>query len=441
MNDLVRVVDARSIEVEYDSRPELDAKEAFRRIWDRAWEAGTNSLLQEWAAARASWLRRVTRRSGSPHTERAYQRALDLFWAFVQADPWLLDEERRLPYADWLKEHGIGEGMYRQPWEVTDEDVARFIVYLEGEHPAWPWEDGYPMIKPGLSASSIAQALAACSSYYTQVCNTKRLVRGVEVALFADRDGRPRSNPFKGTNVQRPTVNAYEKSYPLAFEQATALWNAIDGPTTEDARTRAELMLPSTGRAVVCARDRALLRLAIYTGRRAAELANLRWGDIEPGNAPGTYVLRWIGKGRKSGVQPLPAECYWEIVCWLKAAGRWPAAAGDYVFRPISLEGCENFEACKGRELDPLRPISTDQINKIVKKLARRAGLDPTLVHTHTLRHTFANLFLETNGNVNELQKMLGHSNLGVTTVYANRPARQKPIDTYSGAFQQALKF
>ena len=146
-------------------------------------------------------------------------------------------------------------------------------------------------------------------------------------------------------------------------------------------------------------------------------------------------------RGARAALQPLPAECYWEIVCWLKAAGRWPAAAGDYVFRPISLEGCENFEACKGRELDPSKPISTDQINKIVKKLARRAGLDPALVHTHTLRHTFANLFLETNGNVNELQKMLGHSNLGVTTVYANRPARQKPIDTYSGAFQQALKF
>lgn len=40
MNDLVRVIDVRSVDVEYDSRPELDAREAFRRIWDRAWEAG-----------------------------------------------------------------------------------------------------------------------------------------------------------------------------------------------------------------------------------------------------------------------------------------------------------------------------------------------------------------------------------------------------------------
>lgn len=446
MNALAVAPQTQTIEIGY-AEPQITPKVAFERIWDRAWQAGTDSLLQEWAASRVAWLKKVTRKSGSAHTDRAYRRGLDQWWAFIQADPWLLDEERILPYAEHLKEIGIGPDLYKAPWEVTDDDVARFISHLEAEHSCWPWEDGYPAPKPGLSPSSIAQILAACSSFYTQVCNTKRLVRGVEIPLFADRDGRPRSNPFKGTNVERPAVNPYEKSFPLAFAQASALWNAIDGPTTEDARARADLMKPITGtkghagKAVVNARDRALLRLAIYTGRRAHELASLRWGDIEPGNAPNTYILRWTGKGKKSGVQPLPAECYWEIVCWLKAADRWPAAASDYVFRAISLAGCNNFDACKDKQMDADRPISTDQVNKIVKKLAARAGLDPKAVHTHTLRHTFANLFLETDGSVNDLQKMLGHSNLTVTTIYANRPARQKPIDNYSTAFQQALGF
>lgn len=440
MKELAVTPQPQTIEVGY-TEPQIDAKMAFSRIWDRDWDAGTASLLQEWATAREAWMKRVTRKSGSAHTDRCYRRGLDQWWAFIQADPWLLNDERNLPYAEHLKEHGIGPDLYKAPWEVTDDDVARFISYLEAEHQAWPWEIGYPLPKPGLSPSSIALVLAACSSFYTQVCNTKHLVRGVEIPLFADRDGRPRSNPFKGINVQRPAVNPYEKSFPLAFEQATALWNAIDGPTWQDARTRAEQMLPAQGKALINARDRALLRLALYTGRRAQELANLRWGDIEPGNAAGTYILRWTGKGKKSGVQPLPDQCYWEIMAWLKAAGRWPAAGDDYVFRAIWLGGCENFSACRGKKLDGNRPISTDQINKIVKKLAKRAGMDPKLVHTHTLRHTFASLFLDMNGNVNDLQKMLGHSNLTVTTIYANRPARQKPIDTYSVPFQHVLGF
>jgi len=426
---------------EYDvAEPEMGVKQAFSRIWDRAWDAGTASLLQEWATARAAWIKRVTRRSGSPHTERAYQRALDQWWAFIHADPWLLEDERRLPYAESLVALGIGPDLYRAPWEVTDQDVAKFITYLEAPHPAWAWEMGEDELKPGLAKASIGQILAGCSSFYTQVVNTKRLVRGVEIPLFGDREGRPRMNPFRGANVERPEVNAYEKSFPLAFEQASALWNAIGGPTLEDARARADLQQATGGRALVNARDRALLRFAIYTGRRAAEIAHLRWGDIEPGNGAGTYILRWTGKGKKSGVQPLPTECYWEIVCWLKAANRWPVKASDYVFLPISLHGIENFEGCRGRVREE-KPISTDQVNKIVKKLARRAGLDVALVHTHTLRHTFGNLFLETNGDLNQFQKIMGHANLAVSTIYANRPARQKPIDTYSSAFQQALGF
>mgnify|MGYP002683127503 CR=1 FL=1 len=118
-------------------------------------------------------------------------------------------------------------------------------------------------------------------------------------------------------------------------------------------------------------------------------------------------------------MQPLPAECYWEIVCWLKAADRWPAAASDYVFRAISLAGCSNFDACKDKEMDANRPISTDQVNKIVKKLAVRAGLDPKAVHTHTLRHTFATRLLrEAKVDLVTVAALLGHSSIATTQIY-----------------------
>ena len=93
MNALAVAPQTQTIEIGY-AEPQITPKVAFERIWDRAWQAGTDSLLQEWAAARVAWLKKVTRKSGSAHTDRAYRRGLDQWWAFIQADPWLLDEER-----------------------------------------------------------------------------------------------------------------------------------------------------------------------------------------------------------------------------------------------------------------------------------------------------------------------------------------------------------
>ena len=93
MNTLVVASQTQTIEIGY-AEPQITPKVAFERIWDRAWQAGTDSLLQEWAASRVAWLKKVTRKSGSAHTDRAYRRGLDQWWAFIQADPWLLDEER-----------------------------------------------------------------------------------------------------------------------------------------------------------------------------------------------------------------------------------------------------------------------------------------------------------------------------------------------------------
>jgi integrase len=273
------------------------------------------------------------------------------------------------------------------------------------------------------------------------VSGVKRLAQGIEVGLFCDRDGRPRGNPFHASNVSRPEVSPYGKAYPLGLEQCQAMWLAATGGVDDpmDERDRAGIMDRLQGQALVRQRDRALLKFALYTGRRASEIARLKWGDIDAGPSAGSWILRWKGKGGKSSVQALPPHVYWEIVCWMKAIGRWPAAPGDFVWAPIRTEQIKNLGLEVGEETN--RHISADQINKVVKKLARRAGLPEGMVHTHTLRHTFAHLMLEHVGDVNLLQKTLGHQSLATTTIYANSPARQKPVDKYGPIFQQKLGF
>ena len=56
-----------------------------------------------------------------------------------------------------------------------------------------------------LSAATINSRLAAISSFYSFVIGERRLIGGIEMCLFADATGAPRSNPFRAGNLQRPT--------------------------------------------------------------------------------------------------------------------------------------------------------------------------------------------------------------------------------------------
>lgn len=417
---------------------EDQVKAAFGRAWDDAFSAEHEALLRRWSDAVAKWLRKSSR-SRSPHTERTYLRCLDSWWCFIKASPWLVSERRREAYEGYLRELGVGPEGYRAPWNVTQEDVQEYVVFLEGEHEAWPWEQqGEGGVKAGCGAATVGQYLAATSSYYSYVRGVTALSNGVEVPIFADRAGRRRENPFRGSNVERPRVDAYGHSRPLSAKQLTRMWEAI-GPTPagETPQARAEQLAgPLTGPALTAARDRALFRMFLYTGRRAAEVARLRWRDIE--DHGGAYAFTWTGKGGKTDTQAMPADVYWEIVCWMKASGRWPAQAGAVVFVAVQPGSAAAF----GHAPDPERAISTGQINNVVKKLARRAGIDPSQVHTHTLRHSFAHVFDESRpGDLNQLRKILGHSSLATTTIYLNSPAMKRPVDNYSQGFQAVLGF
>lgn len=414
--------------------PRTAVEQAFSRLWDGAYEEESDALVRRWSDAREFWLRKATK-SHSVHTIRSYNRLLDAWFCFNQCDPWLLSVDHREPYEHHLKRLGVTKADYKAAWAVTDDDVQRFVMHMEQEHTHWPWEDGYPAKKPALSPASIGQALAACSSYYTYIASVTLLVSGIEVPIFADASGRRRINPFKGANVTRPKINPYDRSRPLTVKQLLRMWEGIGGPVNESAQARAEQMKPLRNRALINARDRALFRIFIYTGRRSGEVARLRWQDID--DASGAYTMTWTGKGAKHDTQAMPAEVYWEIVCWLKAADRWPAKPGDYIFRAAQPEAAAGL----GNKVDPDRPMSTGQINNVMKKLAKRAKIDPEQVHTHTLRHSFAHVYDETKGDLNALRKILGHTSLTTTTIYLNSPGMKRPVDNYSQGFQASLGF
>ena len=130
-------------------------------------------------------------------------------------------------------------------------------------------------------------------------------------------------------------------------------------------------------------RDKLLIELALKTGMRRSELANLKVGDIHD-----DFLVVREGKNKKDRVIPLSERMVLRLKAFVK--GKKPV---DSVFG--------------------LKPPS---ITMKIKDIARRAGVEE--LHAHSLRHKFATDLLEHGADLRSVQQLLGHENLSTTQVY-----------------------
>jgi len=71
---------------------------------------------------------------------------------------------------------------------------------------------------------------------------------------------------------------------------------------------------------------------------------------------------------------------------------------------------------CCGRK--PYARLGKRSIEKILQQIGERAGI-VRRVHPHVLRHTFATHMLNSGMDITVIQKLLGHSSVGTTEIYA----------------------
>ena len=79
--------------------------------------------------------------------------------------------------------------------------------------------------------------------------------------------------------------------------------------------------------------------------------------------------------------------------------------------------------------------LSSHSFAKNLKAYASAAGLGP--IHVHQLRHTFARLVGEDEGDLTKVQHALGHKNLSTTRVYLPRVTTKR--DTFSAGIARRL--
>ena len=159
-------------------------------------------------------------------------------------------------------------------------------------------------------------------------------------------------------------------------------------------------------------RNALALRLFYASGGRVSEIAGLRWRDSverapERGRPTGQITL--FGKGGKTRRVLLSADT-WAVLDAHRAreAARGHAEADHPVLRSRKA----------GADGAP-RPLTRQQLWRVVKGLARRAGL-PDAVSPHFFRHAHASHALDRGAPPHLVQQTLGHASLQTTSRYAH---------------------
>jgi integrase len=114
----------------------------------------------------------------------------------------------------------------------------------------------------------------------------------------------------------------------------------------------------------------------------------------------------------------------------------------SYVFAEVYADRARylpNVQRARHGQPPTPAPLSGSMINRIVKRRFQAAGVDPALVHTHTLRHTAAHLrWRDGQGqDILEISRFLGHSSVAVTQIYLSQ--KRKPIDSGWTEVEQLL--
>jgi integrase len=232
-----------------------------------------------------------------------------------------------------------------RPWEVTRELAVGWMEHLAAA---------------GLAARSISLKASALASFYDYLRRAPLEGDGRGAVLWPVERG----NPFVG--LARPPRSPYRGVRALSPGQVRAVLAAIN-----------------TG-CLTGARDYALLLTPLLTGRRVSEVLGMRWADLEP-MGEGGYVFTYRDRGGRLRGTTLPARCYQAICAYLEKDGRPPErmGAGDYVFVPLRPERVRRLPGHTATSTDPNRPLTVGFANRILKKYARRAGVD---VRKATLR-------------------------------------------------------
>lgn len=301
------------------------------------------------------WLFAKGLRSSSPHTRRNYAQTLAAFRAALAA--------------------------YGLDLDSDPAQVAAIAEVWAAARTPQATRQGAPTVK----ASTHNHRLVCLSSFY--VFAMRQQLAGITC------------NPVKP--LERHSTKDSTHATVLTADGAAAKLKAIDRSTPAGMR------------------DYALLSIALYTGRRASELAGLRAGDVARSGCKIVLTFRHT-KGGGQMVDELPASISAALLAYCDAVH------GDIAELPADAPLWLSF----ARNRSAGHAITTQAIADIC---AKHLGVSTI----HSTRHTFAKAMDDLGAPVTTIQRRLGHSSLATTARYLH--SLPQPVNPLGDQLAAAL--
>ena len=232
--------------------------------------------------------------------------------------------------------------------------------------------------------------LVACAAEgLSQATRARRLSAIRQMYRFAHDEGWRDDNP-----ALRITGPGASKHLPQTLSEAEVT-QILDAARTHGRTNRDHI------------RNTALLELLYATGMRVSELVELPIAAVR--GDPQMILVK--GKGDRERMVPLSTPARAAITAHLlerdrddDAARKSGKALNRHLFPGPGEEG----------------HLTRQHFYLLIKAIAAKAGVDPTKVTPHTIRHAFATHLLAHGADLRVIQTLLGHADLATTEIYTH---------------------
>lgn len=150
-------------------------------------------------------------------------------------------------------------------------------------------------------------------------------------------------------------------------------------------------------------RDDALLLVMYRAGLRVGEAVKLELEDVEVDDG---IIHVWDGKGGDGTAYFDPAVLGPALRAWLSVRTTYARAGEKRLFVTTRSPAGD--------------PVTVRYVQRMVKRLAERAGVSPEKITPHRLRHSYATELLEEGFDLRMVQEAVRHANVATTQIYTS---------------------
>ena len=283
-----------------------------------------------------------------------------------------------IPHSDFFWDFLVAEqGLARHTLEAYERDLrhlAQFLAPLSLSEVTREQLRAYlhHLTEQGYAENSSARQLSAINRYFAFLVD-----EGLRGDNPLDALERPRT--------RRPLPND------LSEAQVTKL--------LESAKRRAQAGEPDA------VRSWTLLEMLYASGLRISELVSLPVGSVQAQ----PDLIEVLGKGNKTRLVPLGRGAKDALQAYLPLRTHFlpaksQAKARTFLFPSHGQQG----------------HLTRQGAAKYLKALALEAGIAPSAVSPHVLRHAFASHLLNNGADLRVVQTLLGHASLSTTEIYTH---------------------